>query len=56
MKKVFLVLAVVAAIGLGVGYPLDNDAFRGIGAIAAIFAGLMGAIMLVLLFLRKTTK
>lgn len=55
MKKVFLVLAVVAVLCLGIAYPLDIDALRGIGAIAAIFAALMGVIMLVLWLLRRTT-
>ena len=55
MKKVFVILVVVAVLGLGIGYPLDIDALRGTGAIAGIVAGLMGVIMLALWLLRKTT-
>lgn len=53
MVKIFLISAVVAVLGLGVGLPLDIGVLKGIGAIAVIIATLTGLGLLVMWIMRK---
>ena len=53
MKKVFVILVVVSALGLGIGLPLDIVALASIGAIASIGAGLIAIVLFVMWIMRK---